>query len=183
MAGPVYLRRGNFLKECWQSNKDYNVPFVTKNAEIIMHPIGCMKINAQCLFASLVTTVFKKLKSRFQRCSYLKSKDIPCNYTLMRMSACYVITYNLGQLTRLVEMVKHRRSITSAVYRNIQKMDAKQKVLLDQISNQISWFQLRANARAKSIVISKSLEPCSLNKVKGSLKRFLDDWATPYRVA
>lgn len=182
MAGPVILKRSEWLSECWFSDKRYNVPFIDKCGMITMIPVGTMMTTPKTLFASVVSSIFSKLKTRFHKCSFTNRKHIPSNYLTLKVAVWYALTYNTYGLTRLVEMVKHRRPIGSYLYKLFKSMDDKKRFLSDQVLRETSWFKSRAlRPRVKSINVRGYSEPCSLNKVSGTIKSFLSEWAAPYR--
>jgi len=79
----------------------------------------------------------------------------------------------------MIEMLKHRKSIGSALYNEIQKMDVKNRFLTDHVMKMSSWFQLRAplgGLRAKSISIMSDPNRPLEKGVLPALKQSLDNW-------
>jgi len=145
-----------------------------------MAPLAAMKCSPQKLYASIVTTVYRRLQARVNKAKASKHDVVLSRLQILKLAAYYVITGNKYGLDRVL---RNKRSPLPHLYSLVKKMDDKNRFLLDQTLCRVSWFQLRAvRPRVKSIVLSGKGTP-PRGREFAYLSDSLNLWAATYEAA
>lgn len=122
--------------------RDYSVPFIDEWGHIHALSLGTWRCSPVQLFATICSTVYKRLRN-ITRTQYRKKR---CNLDcLFKISLIYTITNDDSFFRRCLSMIQRMdRNIRKFVYYNLHKMDANRRFLVDQVRNCALWFQSRA---------------------------------------
>jgi len=123
--------------------RDRCVPYIDRNGLIHAHVVSTWKCTSYQLYATIASTVYKRLKSVVRS---IRPKDRTRPNLLMKIAALYAIDNNDSWYNRCLAMIfqSKRKQLLAHVYRMIHTVDENKRFLLDQVFHNTLWFQSRS---------------------------------------
>lgn len=116
-------------------------PYIDKKGRIHATSVCSWKCSSPQLFASICSTVFKRLMGKYKHYHY---KARPRPNDLFKIAVIYSITNDDYWFQRTEELLKRRPTVVEHLYSRKMKLDDNTKVLYDQALKNALWFQSRA---------------------------------------
>jgi len=128
------------------------MPFITPEGYISTNTVYYTRCTSSIWFASVVSTVFDRLKARRRRWSRDGKRVHRNDDLLLKIALLYTLTLDSGFLTRSVECSKHKdKAAVKLVYSKSRNVDAQTRFWYDQALKGASWLKRRGgNPRDKS---------------------------------
>lgn len=167
--------------------EQYAVPFIDHKGHIHATPVGVWVCRPSDLFATICSTVSKRLYALNRR---LKRKKRCPPDLLFRIALLYSIDNNDSWFRRCRAMITSNRSrqLRRFVYRYEKHLDANRRFLYDQAQSRALWFQSRVRRCERrdqskfDKATQKRLNTIGLG-VKGSDDYNLVSWCSVYRTS
>lgn len=158
------IRFRNSLKWCGGSTAGqrwHHIPYIDHVGQIHATSLARWRCTAPQLFATLTSTVFKRLWGRTRKGPY---KYRPKADLLYKVAQFYVITNNDSFFRRSLVMLRKglHRELGKFVYYMIKNLDANNRFLYDQALFGALWFQSR-QGRCPGRVLSNQMIEISRN--------------------
>jgi len=132
------------------------IPFITRHGFISSNLVYYQKCSAAQWFATVTSTIFKRLQRWWHKLSKINSK-VPRNFNdfLLRLSLYYVLTDRYSVLLRIFQCaIRNRKSARAFLYKVTSQMDENQRFLYGLALQSAKWLQLRGEPpRVKSIML------------------------------
>lgn len=164
---------------------DFSIPFIDHSGHIHALSLGTWRCSPVQLFATICSTVYKRLTNITRSQNRKKRCNLDC---LFRASLYYTITNDDSFLRRCLSMLyRMDKNIQGFVYFKTKQMDANRRFLYDQVRVYSPlWFQSRVRVcerRVKSNNCDSSKAQPSGTHGVASLSTCLfnwDEWAAVY---
>jgi hypothetical protein len=141
----------------WQnetSKTSFVLPLINKVGMITPYLLGIWKCSYHEIFATLLSTVYKRLQARVW--SRYKKKAQVSEHQLLKLAFIHVCHPNdIRFFNTAYSLISRPKMLLKYLYKNFKKMDESIRFLFDQLCKSSSWFQHKASRPCtKSIKLS-----------------------------